>query len=177
MLTELFAGSHPASRVPRLRGLWRVLGRGRLVANLTAEGNASIAALHGFAPGLQAGVQAEHLTAGNSCYLSGAEAWVGSPEVDDAIVAFNTDRLRGPEGGEKLCDAVLVMGGPPCQVHSDARAKAPSDEEISASLNTVKAYLRIVKRIRDAAAAVPGGPLIAFVMENPAGKKKNSMHR
>jgi site-specific DNA-cytosine methylase len=101
---------------------------------------------------------------------------VGKPEVDDAIVAFNTARLRGP-GGEKLCDAVLIMGGPPCQVHSDARARAPSDEELAASLTTVKANLRIVKRITDAAAAVPGGPLVAFVMENPAGRKKNSMHR
>jgi len=170
MLTELFAGSHPASRVPRLRGFLRLLGRGRLVANLSAEANPKLARLHGFTPGLQTGAQADHLTAGNSCYLSGEQALVGKPEVDDTITAFNTDRLQG-------CDAVLLVGGPPCTVHSDARAQVTTAEEIAESLSTVKAFLRIVQRVKQAAAALPDGPPVVFVMENPAGKKQNSMYR
>jgi hypothetical protein len=148
----------------------------RLVGNLTAECNESITKLHGFVPGLQTGIQARHLTADNSCYLSGEEAKIGTPEVDDKVVAFATSRLQG-RGGEKLCDAVLITGGPPCQAHSGACQTLATQEELDESMKTVKSFLRIVKRIKDAAAALQDGPLVAFVMENPAGTKENSMDK
>jgi hypothetical protein len=175
MVVELFAGSHPASRLPRLAAFRAQLSNFRMVANLTAEVQEHLVARHGFTPGLQKGAQCG-LRAEDCCHLSGEEARVGLAAVDDSIVNFVVDRLQAADGS-RACEAVVIFGGPPCEVHSDARALVATEEDIAASLATVEAYLKIVQRIKQAAEQLQDGPLVSFVMENPNGDKNNSLHR
>ena len=202
ILVELFAGSCPMSRLMRLRGTLRELldADVELVANVIAELDKDVAAAGVLDP-CQVGAQL-HLEEGNCLSLRGEGARVGAPRVDDGIVKWVVERMWG-EDGRRAADAVLVVGGPPCQPHSDLKGgNPPSEGELRQSMDTVQAFCRIVGRIKEAAAATgveppvfqqqqqsrlirgpnagnssssSNGPMVFFVMENPWGRHWFSM--
>jgi hypothetical protein len=155
ILVELFAGSCPMSCIVRLRGTLRELLNAdvELVANVIAELNGDVVAAAGLDP-CQVGVQLK-LKEDNCCFLVGEEARIGTPEVDGGIVNWVVERMWRADGG-RAADAVLIVGGPPCQPHSDMRASnVPSEEELDESMHTVEAFCMIATKIK--AAAEPMG--------------------